>query len=103
MTRLEFLALAAWQMRRRVEPRQAPEPVYPLFHGVIRGLSGSKLSLEVEGGNVMDFRLLRQTRYVQGEKTIARDKLKVGDEVDVEGRHAPDASLDAMSVRLPAK
>lgn len=95
MTRRVFSLLAAAQIRRREK-----DAVYPIFHGKIRERTNSRLILEVEGGNVMEFRVQKSTRFVAGEKATKPEQFKPGAEVAVEGRHAPDASLDAVSVRM---
>lgn len=106
MTRLEFSLLLAMQMRGRRVPmrgQQLPKEqdlAYPIFKGKLRALSHSKLSIEVENGNSMDFRVLRTTKFLQDEKQVKPGMFSIGDMVAVECRHAPDASLDAVTVRL---
>src|ERR1051326_8876322 len=48
----------------------------------------------------MLFHCSRKTKYYDGEKEIKRDVIKAGDQVSVDGRRAPDASLDAVIVRV---
>lgn len=101
MTRAEFGLLLAMQFGRypKAQPRKEDERVFPVFHGKIRELTRSKLDLEVEDGNRMELRVQKGTRFYKGTQAAKPSAFKAGDEVAVEAKHAPDASLDAISVR----
>ena len=75
----------------------------PNFSGTLRSISKKSLTLEDQEGNTTQFTCTRKTAYYEGTKKIDWSVLKPGNIVAVEGRQAPDLSLDAVNVRLEIK
>jgi hypothetical protein len=82
------LAVALW----------AQEPM-PTFTGTIRGIGPRLLTIQTEDANVLEFYCSRKTKYYDGKRQVKYSALKPGDHVAVEARHAPDESLEAVTVR----
>jgi len=72
--------------------------VVPAFPGTLRGVSAKNLSLETAGENKMVFHLLRKTVFLDGAKKLTWRDFAEGDLVIVEGRKAPDGSMEAVAV-----
>jgi hypothetical protein len=85
-------------------PRSAqgssPDEPLPTFAGTLKGIDKKMLTLEGDDSNALEFRCTKQTKYFDGSKSVKSTALKTGDRVSVEARRAPDASLDAVNVRL---
>jgi hypothetical protein len=77
--------------------------ILPNFPGTLRGIDGKSLTLETPDENTLLFHCSKKTVYYDGSKKIKSSDLKPGDTISVEGRKAPDGSLDAVNVRLTAK
>jgi hypothetical protein len=96
--------LAAWGQYYGVRPERrmgAPtESVYPAFPGTARSVSAKSLTLELHDGNEMHFRCTKKTAWLDGEKKIKPADVKEGAMVVVEGKKAPDGSMDAVTVRV---
>ncbi len=76
------------------------EPILPNFTGTVYTFDGKILTLEQEDSNKLDFHCSRKTKYLDGKKKLSKAAIKPGLLVTVEGKPAPDASLDAVVVRL---
>ncbi len=76
------------------------EVALPAFPGTVRSISAKTLSVEVHDENLMAFNCTKKTVWLDGDRKIKPDALKVGDLVIVEARKVPDGSLDAIYVRL---
>jgi hypothetical protein len=74
--------------------------ILPNFTGIVRSFERNTLTIEGSDANTLDFRCTRKTAYFDGKTKIKREALKQGDRVSVEATRAPDASLDAVNVRL---
>lgn len=76
------------------------EAIHPNFTGTVYTFDGKTLTLEQEDSNQLDFRCSRKTKYLDGNRKIRASAIRPGMLVTVEGKQAPDASLDAVSVRV---
>lgn len=76
------------------------EAVLPAFPGTVQSASAKALNLELHDGNTMNFKCSRKTVWLDGEKKVQPSAVKEGDMVVVEGKKAPDGTMDAVYVRL---
>ena len=74
--------------------------ILPNFTGIVRSFERNTLTIEGPDANTLDFRCTRKTAYFDDKTKIKREAIKPGDRVSVEATRAPDASLDAVNVRL---
>lgn len=80
--------------------QDSAESLFPSFTGTVHAFNGRILTLEMEDSNQMDFHCSRKTRYLDGKKKVRPSAIRRGMMVTVEGKPAPDASMDAVVVRL---
>ncbi len=79
----------------------APEgSMLPAFPGTARSVSAKALTLELHDGNEMHFTCSKKTAWLAGDKKIKPEDVKEGSMVVVEGKKAPDGTMDAVVVRL---
>ncbi|MCX6620809.1 MAG: hypothetical protein NTY38_06970 [Acidobacteria bacterium] len=106
---LVFFLLAAvpgeGQSRRRRTPstaagQRSSDTVLPSFSGSVHSFDGKILTLDQGLSNNLDFHCSRKTKYLDGDRKLGASAIKPGMLVTVEGKQAPDASLDAATVRL---
>jgi len=92
-------------MRQSTNPgaNDPSKGVLPSFGGTLREVDSKSFTLEMPEGNTLVFHLSKKTTFSDGSKKIKAADLKPGDMVVVEGRRAPDGSLDAIGVSLSAK
>ena len=98
-----MLLLAAGQYYGVVPERRSDksvEEVLPAFPGTARVVNAKALHLEMHDGNVMVFRCTKKTAWLDGEKKIKAEAVKEGEMLVVEGKKAPDGSMDAVNVRV---
>lgn len=84
-------------------PVAAQDPllgVVPTFVGTLKSIDSKLLTLESHDENTIEFHCSKKTTFYQGSRKIKYTDLKPGDSLAVEGRKAPDGSLDAITVRL---
>ena len=86
--------------RQRSQPPSLSQTPLATFSGIVRGIDAKILTIEGPESNTLLFHCSRKTKYYDGEKEIKRDLIKSGDQVSVDGRRAPDASLDAVIVHI---
>jgi hypothetical protein len=79
--------------------KPAPEPL-PTFVGMLKGVDSKTITLESHDENTLVFHCSKKTTFYEGSRKIKYTDLKTGDSLAVEGRKAPDGSLDAVNVRL---
>jgi hypothetical protein len=91
-----------YQDPRKTQPGSASQPM-PAFIGKVSDVSDKRVTLEIEGGNLMEFTRTRKTEYYDGKEKIKGSVIKAGDRVTIETRKAPDGTLDAVIVRLERK
>jgi hypothetical protein len=72
----------------------------PNFNGIVRSFERNTLTIEGSDANTLDFHCSRKTAYFDGKTKIKPSAIKPGDRVSVEATRAPDASLEAVNVRL---
>ena len=75
----------------------------PNFIGILKAIDKKFILIESEDGNEQKVTLIKKTKYLDGEKTIAWGDLKVGGKVSVEVKFAPDGSFDAVNIRVDRK
>ena len=80
-------------------PDTSIQQLLPAFQGTLRGADSKSLLLEGRDANTVQFHCSRKTKYFDGSKAIRPSDLQPGDRLSVEARHAPDGSLDAVTVR----
>lgn len=95
---MRILALLCLLLLPAAAQDPALEPM-PTFLGTVRGSDGKVLSLESDDGNTMQFRCTRRTEVFDGKKKIKATDLKIGEYVSVQGRLAPDQTMDAVVIR----
>lgn len=76
------------------------EAIHPNFAGTVYAFDGKTLTLDQGDSNQLDFRCSRGTKYFDGARKIRASAIRPGMLVAVEAKQAPDASLDAVSVRV---
>ena len=72
----------------------------PTFHGTLRGASAKSLAIDSNDENTMNFRCSKKTSWLDGEKKIKPEDIPVGELVAVDGRKAPDGTMEAVVVRI---
>ncbi len=99
--------LLAGQSRRGREGRGASldrgaagEQVAAEFKGTVKGSSTKDLLIEVADGNTLAFHITRKTMFYRGAERVKANAVQQGLQVTVEGKKAPDNSLDAVTVRV---
>lgn len=108
MKHLALLALAAlpafgqyygsWLPERKSD--KSVEVALPAFPGTARAVSAKALTLELHDGNTMHFKCSKKTVWLDGAKKVQPSAIKDGDLVVVEGKKAPDGTMDAVYVRV---
>jgi hypothetical protein len=86
--------------RRSSDPPPVGQTPVATFAGTVRGIDAKILTIEGPESNTLLFHCSKKTKYYDGEKEIKRDLIKAGDQVSVDGRRAPDATLDAVIVHI---
>ena len=84
----------------RTGEQKPPDEALPSFKGTVRSVNGSKLTVETEESNTLEFRSSKKTKFYNGDKKAKSADLKVGDQVSIEARRSPDGSLDAVNIRM---
>ncbi len=77
-----------------------PEPLLPGFDGTVRGIGPKSLMIVRPDDNTIEFNCTRKTKFFEGQKRIDASAIQPGDYVLVEAKHAPDGTIDAVTVRL---
>lgn len=70
------------------------------FEGTVRSMTNKELLVETADGNSLQFHLTRKTVYLKDKATVKAAAIEVGMHVLVEGKKAPDNSLDAVRVEV---
>ena len=70
------------------------------FAGIVRGIDAKILNIEGPETNTIVFHFSRKTKYLDGDKEIKKDVIKMDVHVSVEAKRAGDGSMDALNVRL---
>jgi hypothetical protein len=72
----------------------------PTFAGPVKDFDGKILTIDQGEGNALQFHCSRKTKYYDGDKKKDSSILQPGVVVNVTGKQAADASLDAVTVRV---
>lgn len=91
------------QPRGRRQQPKANQPVETIaadFEGTVRGITSKELVMETADGNTLQFHLGRKTEFYKGTERAKWSAIQVGMHVKVEGKKAPDNSLDAVRVEV---
>lgn len=78
------------------------EPL-PTFHGVFHSVANSKLYLNTEDENQLEFYVSRKTVFYDGDKKLKVDDLKSGAKVSVEAKRIVATRMDAVTVRVESE
>jgi len=98
---LVTVVVPAQYRRGRQQDINAPVERMPAdFEGSVRGVTSKELVIETADGNTLQFRLTRKTEYYTGKQKSKASAVEVGMHAKVEGRKAPDNSLDAVRVEV---
>jgi hypothetical protein len=102
---LMLVSVAAWgQYYGGYAPERksdkSVEVALPAFAGTAQTVTARLLTLELSDGNTMNFKCSKKTVWLDGEKRVKPEAIKEGDMIVVEGKKAPDGTMDAVYVRL---
>lgn len=87
-----------WRPERKSD--KSVEVALPAFAGTAQAVTAKTLILELSDGNTMNFKCTKKTAWLDGDKRVKADAFKEGDMIVVEGKKAPDGTMDAVNVRL---
>jgi hypothetical protein len=94
---------AQYRRGRQQDPYGGPvDSMAADFQGTVRGVTSKDLVMETADGNTMEFRITRKTVIRRGNAEAKASAIEVGMKVNVAAKKAPDNSLDAVRIELPA-
>lgn len=74
--------------------------VYPVSHGVLKSISGSQVTVQVDDEHEMRFRITRKTKTYSKNKEVKTSSLQPGQAVSVEAQSGLDGSFEAVRITV---
>ena len=72
------------------------------FSGAVHAISNKQITIEIEGGNLLDFEINRKTKVMRGKKEIKPEEIMTGDKVTIDGRQEMLRFLVAVVITVQA-
>src|SRR5579871_111528 len=73
------------------------------FHGTVHSVSKKQITIENEGGNLLDFDINKKTRLMRGKTELSSPDFETGELVTIEAREIMGKFLIAVSITAEPK